>query len=708
MSARPWAKANARVRSNKAGLVEDSRQTNPESRVMVMKVMGDQDLYTIGEVAAILGVSPHTIRAWERRHGIVKPLRTRSRQRRYRGEDVELLQEVKRAIDMNGMSLRLAFRAVSGHQQLAESRTSRSQSHKAPLFSTTGGIWRAVADVLTELIIVVNLDGEIVEANVATAKAFGVTRQRLSGRSLPDLVDSFDRAKAVLLYRPQPLTVSKWELNLATHFGSRLYSFESWPVSAGDDRSLALIGTEMFPSLTLDTAAPPDSEAAAHVQQVTSGSFQSLVDNLPYGLAVTTVGREPRIVYANHRLQQTLGQGLAFTGQLLSELVANPAVLNTLRHVVTTGSGKTLRVVPEGGPFEAKYLHIALRPLFSSARRVTSVLILVHDETAEVSWRSQLQELLADQRIERANTVEELAQLALQYLTALAPRVDFVIAIAAPPDSRGAPYAVTSTPSWRAMAGGHYGSRVGTVIQESAASGKRSEVDYTEGRVRFHLTAVPLRAVGGHRRRLGAVAWRRPTQHPLLGDLKTAIEAFLGRLAFAGELVQVRSEAARTASQLETVVAAASVVPLSGGRTGLGARFLERLVRALNADRAAIGRVLGPQFVVEAAYSQQGEGSKPGDRLRVARHIVESVRSGEPTGRSGPSPGRSRKAAKRGSQTMHELAVPLVLDRQVMAVVTLARTGDLPFDADDVRLVQTLSSVGLLAVSLARRDSSTG
>ncbi len=72
------------------------------------------DLYRIGEVAALLGVSTHTIRAWERRYGIVRPARTRTRQRRYRTEDVELLRDVKRAIDVNGFSLRIAYQAVRG------------------------------------------------------------------------------------------------------------------------------------------------------------------------------------------------------------------------------------------------------------------------------------------------------------------------------------------------------------------------------------------------------------------------------------------------------------------------------------------------------------------------------------------------------------------------------------------------------------------
>lgn len=212
------------------------------------------ELYTIGEVAAIVGVSAHTIRAWERRHGIVRPQRTRARQRRYRSEDVDLLRDVKRAIDLNGLSLRLAFQSVTGGPQPLTTRISRARTRRTqqrPL-QNDAGVWRAVADVLPQLILVIDSEGRIAEANVATARTLGTTRQRLAGRSFVDLVDPFDRSKAVLLYRPQLRTVRDWELNLATQHGPRLYSFQSWSVRQESTRSLALVGSEMF-------VAPPHS-----------------------------------------------------------------------------------------------------------------------------------------------------------------------------------------------------------------------------------------------------------------------------------------------------------------------------------------------------------------------------------------------------------------------------------------------------------------
>src|SRR5438067_105835 len=55
-----------------------------------------EDDFTIGEVATLIGVSPHTIRAWERRYRVVTPRRTPSRQRRYSADEVEALRRLRR------------------------------------------------------------------------------------------------------------------------------------------------------------------------------------------------------------------------------------------------------------------------------------------------------------------------------------------------------------------------------------------------------------------------------------------------------------------------------------------------------------------------------------------------------------------------------------------------------------------------------------
>lgn len=51
-----------------------------------------QPSYSLGEVCRITGLSPHVVRAWERRYGAVSPARTPGGTRRYRQAEVERLR----------------------------------------------------------------------------------------------------------------------------------------------------------------------------------------------------------------------------------------------------------------------------------------------------------------------------------------------------------------------------------------------------------------------------------------------------------------------------------------------------------------------------------------------------------------------------------------------------------------------------------------
>jgi DNA-binding transcriptional MerR regulator len=54
--------------------------------------------YSLGAVARLTGLSPHVLRAWERRYGAVKPLRTSGGTRRYRETDVARLRQLRSAV----------------------------------------------------------------------------------------------------------------------------------------------------------------------------------------------------------------------------------------------------------------------------------------------------------------------------------------------------------------------------------------------------------------------------------------------------------------------------------------------------------------------------------------------------------------------------------------------------------------------------------
>jgi PAS domain-containing protein len=204
--------------------------------------------YTIGEVASMIGFSPHTIRAWERRHKILKPHRTPSGQRRYSVDDVELLREVINGVVVRGLTLKVAVRAAQGAVTVPAVDDGQGPVNRAEAFPDQGlpaagdVPWRAVADFLPLLIAVLDEEGSVVDANVALASAAGRLREQLRGVRFVDFADPYDRAKAVTAFRPPLQRRRGWELNLRLPGGCGLFSFDCAPVRAGDRQLLIVIG----------------------------------------------------------------------------------------------------------------------------------------------------------------------------------------------------------------------------------------------------------------------------------------------------------------------------------------------------------------------------------------------------------------------------------------------------------------------------------
>jgi PAS domain-containing protein len=189
---------------------------------------------SIGEVAALVGETPHTLRAWERRIGIVQPRRSGSNHRRYSLEDVERLIRVKRTRLARGVSLTLAAQEVEaviptlplpggivGDLPLASPHTTDG------LTDVDAMTWRLVADLLSQLVLVLDNRGRILNANVAVARLLNLTRGAVRNLMLADLVDPHDRAKAVVLYRSPIERHRGWELHLRRGKTVGLWSFDS-------------------------------------------------------------------------------------------------------------------------------------------------------------------------------------------------------------------------------------------------------------------------------------------------------------------------------------------------------------------------------------------------------------------------------------------------------------------------------------------------
>jgi MerR family transcriptional regulator, light-induced transcriptional regulator len=56
--------------------------------------MDSEQKYPIREVSQITGVNPVTLRAWQRRYGLIKPERTQSGHRLYSEDDIQLIQQI--------------------------------------------------------------------------------------------------------------------------------------------------------------------------------------------------------------------------------------------------------------------------------------------------------------------------------------------------------------------------------------------------------------------------------------------------------------------------------------------------------------------------------------------------------------------------------------------------------------------------------------
>ena len=61
---------------------------------LVSNALKQEELFPIREVARLTGVNPVTLRAWERRYGLIQPTRTDSGHRLYSQVDIESVRSI--------------------------------------------------------------------------------------------------------------------------------------------------------------------------------------------------------------------------------------------------------------------------------------------------------------------------------------------------------------------------------------------------------------------------------------------------------------------------------------------------------------------------------------------------------------------------------------------------------------------------------------
>ena len=235
-----WAQAGRWHRLGADACVGDARTL----LLMARKLHAAGADFSISEVAASLGVTPHTIRAWERRYRIPQPARDRSGQRRYSAEDVELLLRISHGATVHGHSLRLASLEAQGLVTDEVPWIDRGSTGPTAALPGADQDWRRIADALPQLLVLLDQQGTIVDCNVAMAKLRNTVRESLRGTQLIDLVIDYDRAKAVRLYRPPSIQRKSWELRLLSSNDEQVVvSFDSRVVAADSGRVVGLIGS---------------------------------------------------------------------------------------------------------------------------------------------------------------------------------------------------------------------------------------------------------------------------------------------------------------------------------------------------------------------------------------------------------------------------------------------------------------------------------
>lgn len=65
----------------------------------------DKLYFKIGEVADIAGVKPHVLRYWESEFKAIRPTKSRSKQRLYRQQDIELILRLKDLLYNQGYTI---------------------------------------------------------------------------------------------------------------------------------------------------------------------------------------------------------------------------------------------------------------------------------------------------------------------------------------------------------------------------------------------------------------------------------------------------------------------------------------------------------------------------------------------------------------------------------------------------------------------------
>jgi DNA-binding transcriptional MerR regulator len=92
----------------------------------------EKQYFKIGEVSEILDVEPYVLRYWESEFKILKPTRTRARQRLYHKKDLELLMEIKQLLYDEKFTIAGAKKRLQEMKKQAAAEKKQKKTVKKP------------------------------------------------------------------------------------------------------------------------------------------------------------------------------------------------------------------------------------------------------------------------------------------------------------------------------------------------------------------------------------------------------------------------------------------------------------------------------------------------------------------------------------------------------------------------------------------------
>jgi PAS domain-containing protein len=503
--------------------------------------------FAIGEVAAMLGISPHTIRAWERRHVVVRPVRTAAGQRRYTPDDVELLRQIKHERHVHGLSMRVATMTAQG---LVVPDTGEP-SPPAAIVEGGADPVRMVADLVSEVVVLVDPGGRIVHANTTFVRFCDLLLGQLRGTPFADLVDPFDRAKAVQLYQPPLRQRRGWELSLRTARRSAFFSFDCWPVTTAEGPTLVLVGRDLAtaappsdgeggPPVTVET--PPPAGLPVRLRGLldgvadpvrTLGQVGRWLEATPLGVVLTRADADLTVLLANRAMLRGLADRPAVEGRPLRSLWAGAAALAaTASEAIAAGEPRSVAedAAEAGGPVR----DVEVCPVTDVGGAVTHLLLTVADVTAETAAGRRMAAMVAAApALRRATDARQLLRMAARHAPELLPDAGSLVA-AVTGRSPESVAVVAASGAWSRVE--HAPEHELHLALVRDAIGERASIEVeraTGGGAVETLRVVPLLPIPGGGTAVGALAFSRPGSRSFSLEDRDLIDEFASRLGLA-------------------------------------------------------------------------------------------------------------------------------------------------------------------------------